>query len=127
MTIDILTSQKSSTMPVTICDTVKDRLNYLNGTLGLSWRAIANLDDYKPIPAGSLCRFVKDGYLADKWRVRLGIPTESRVQVVFGYVPDGSQVLAADQCECHRWYISNNSARKSCFICSPYRGKRSKA
>lgn len=105
-------------------DSPQERLFFLKG-LGLSWRQIANLDDYKPIPPGSLCTFAKTGELADKWRVRLGLPPKSsRVQVIFGYVPDGSQVLAAQHCACGQWYISNHPARKRCFICRPYGGKR---
>lgn len=112
--------------PVKTSDTAQERLNYLHDTYGLTWREIANLDDYRPIPFGSLCTFATTGYMADKWRVRLGLPIEGRVQVIFGMVPDGSQVIAADQCECGQWYVSNHPARHKCFICSPFR-RRSKS
>lgn len=39
-------------------------------------------------------------------------------------IPDGAQVLTATRCECGRWYVSNCPARRKCFICRPYGGKR---
>lgn len=39
-------------------------------------------------------------------------------------IPAGTQVITATRCECGRWYISNHPARKRCFICRPYGGKR---
>lgn len=116
-------SERSTRMVVTIRDGHRERLNYLHG-IGMSWREIARLDDYKPIPAGSLNRFAKHDYLAPKWCIRLGIPVEGKVQVIFGVVPDGAQVIGAQECDCGQWFISNHPRRSKCFICSPYKGKR---
>lgn len=38
-------------------DIIRERLNHLHDTEGLSWRKIAALDEYKGIPAGSLCSY----------------------------------------------------------------------
>jgi hypothetical protein len=40
-------------------DNAKVRLKYLKDDVGLTWRKIANLDDFKGIPAGTLCSFYK--------------------------------------------------------------------
>lgn len=51
----------------------------------------------------------------------LGIGVVSQVVVVFGEVPPGAQVIAAQICTCGQWFVSNHPARKRCFICSPFR------
>ena|SRR3990167_5569303 len=55
-------------------DIVSKELRSLKGTTGLTWRKIALLDDYSPIPAGTLSTIAKDGYIPRKWRLRLGLP-----------------------------------------------------
>lgn len=42
---------------LTTSDTVRERLNHLHDSLDMSWRRIADLEEYKGIPAGTLCSF----------------------------------------------------------------------
>lgn len=65
--------QVDSGYRVTKRDTIRGRLKELNGSGGLSWRKIAALPDFVPVPAGTLCRYAKTGYLPPKWRVRFGL------------------------------------------------------
>ena len=40
-------------------DSIRARLNYLHDIEDKSWRKIAALDEYRGIPAGSLCSYAK--------------------------------------------------------------------
>ena len=58
-------------------DTIRDRLNYLHAVEGIPWRRIAELDEFKGIPPGTLCAFAKGYYEPKKnqeYRRRLGLP-----------------------------------------------------
>ena len=113
-------------MPVTKSDSTIERLKELRGTSGLSWHKIAALDEFRPIPAGTLHKMVKTGRIGPKWRGRLGLPEQAKVESINGSIPDGSVSLGALLCGCGRWFISNHPRRKRCFVCGPYRGKQSK-
>ncbi len=83
-----------------------------------SWRFAGHEYGLNPATA----RMIANGYIPkEKLCARLGLPPQGRVSIVFGAVPDGSQVLAAQQCACGQWFISNHPARKRCFICGPYK------
>lgn len=108
-------------MPVTTSDTVQGRLKYLHDTCALSWSKIAALDEFSPIPRGTLCSIAKTGNVPHCWKRHFGIPAQSNVVVVEGVVPAGSQAISAQQCPCGQYFISNHPRRKRCFVCSPYR------
>lgn len=56
-------------------DNAKERLKYLKDDMGLTWRKIANLDDFKGIPAGTLCSFYKGRKpMNPEYRRILGLP-----------------------------------------------------
>ena len=119
------TSRKQAAMLVRTLDTAQERLNYLHGTIGLTWREIANLDDYRGIPAGTLCSIAHGAEPKRKHRAQLGLPPAGNVIYLYGVMPDGEAVsLGAQLCECGQWFISNHPARQRCFICSPFRGER---
>lgn len=40
-----------------------------------------------------------------------------------GIVPPGTQVIAARQCECGKWFIPNTATRRKCFECNAPRSK----
>lgn len=44
-------------MPVQPLDNAKDRLRFLRCQIGLTWREIAAMDEFKGIPPGTLCSF----------------------------------------------------------------------
>jgi len=60
-------------MPVTNPDIIQERLKSLHGP-SMPWREIAKLDDYRGIPAGTLCTIAKTGKVPGRWRKRLGLP-----------------------------------------------------
>lgn len=99
------------------------RLRELNRSS--SWAKIALMGEWSPIPGGTLSS-ISTGYpVPDKWRPRLDLPPKSKVIVVLGEVPSGSQCIGADICIlCGRPYVSNHPRRKRCFVCSPYGGKK---
>lgn len=75
----------------------------------------------------AMARLLAQGYKpGKKIRDRLGLPEVSQVVVIFGSVPEGTQAIAANLCECGQWYIANHPRRKRCFVCSPYRRKDKK-
>jgi hypothetical protein len=120
-----MTSQTDTTTLVRTPDTVKDRLNYFHDTIGLTWREIANLGDYKGIPAGTLCSVAHGAEPKHAHRAQLGLPPISDVIYLYGYMPTGEAIsIGAILCGCGQLFISNHPARKRCFICSPWRGKR---
>lgn len=61
-------------MHVTTCDTVRERIIVLHDTYGLKFRKIAETDDFRPIPAGTLSTIYKTGRIPKKWHKRLGLP-----------------------------------------------------
>ena len=52
--------------------------------------------------------------------------TTAHLVVIVGEIPAGTQVIQASQCtRCQAYFISNHPRRKLCFICSPFKGKKS--
>ena len=120
-----MTSDTTTTIPVRTSDSPQERLKWLHGTLGLTWREIANLDDYKGIPAGTLCSYANGAEPKRKHRQRLGLPPVANVIYLYGEMPTGEAIsIGAVLCECGRLFISNHPARRRCFICKAYRGKQ---
>ena len=111
-------------MGVTNRNRIREHLNYLHDISRLSWRKIAQENKYRGIPARTLHRMATTNYVPDKWRQKLGLPGVSKVEMINGRIPVGSQSLGARQCVCGMWFISNHPRRKHCFMCSPYRGKQ---
>ena len=105
-------------------DTPQEALQALKTSKRITWRKIANLDQYTGIPPGTLCTYAKTGYLPNRYRQRLGLPVVASVAPVMEPIPNGAQALFAVRCECGRWYISNHPRRKRCFLCSPYRAAK---
>lgn len=62
-----------TTMPVRNPDIVCETLNRLHKVDMMSWREIACLDDYRPIPAGTLSAIAKGYPVPRKWYARLGL------------------------------------------------------
>lgn len=65
--------EKPRGMGVTTPDIVRERLNELHDTYGLSWRKIASLDDYSGISAGTLCAIAKGYPVPKKWHAHFGL------------------------------------------------------
>lgn len=63
-----------TTIPVRNPDIVSNELHRLNTVDGMPWRKIANLDDYRGIPAGTLAAIAKGYPIPKKWARRLGVP-----------------------------------------------------
>jgi len=119
-----MTSKKRSTIGVTTRDTPQERLKYLHDTARLSWREIANLDAYRGIPAGTLCRIAKGWEPAKKYRARLGMAPTVEVIVIGGELPPGVQIVPSfSVCKCGNQFFTT-SGRKNCYICRAWRGKR---
>jgi len=104
-------------------DMVQDELQWVHRCYQ-SWRRIALLPAYIPIPAGTLSSIAKTGKVPKKWRPRLNLPADASVIVMYGEIKVGSQSLGNEVCACGQPFISNHPRRKKCFMCSPYRGKR---
>ena len=87
-----------------------------------SWRKVAAPYGIHP----NMARMIANGYQPGlKIRRLLGLPAITTVTIMLDEpIPDGAQVLTATRCECGRWYVSNCPARRKCFICRPYGGKR---
>ncbi len=65
----------TSDTDVRASDRACKRLNKLHAILGNTWRKIALLDEYKGIPAGSLCSYAKGRIPQNnKHRRALGFP-----------------------------------------------------
>lgn len=60
-------------MGVTSCDGIRDRLHAIKDTSGLSFRQMAALPEFEPIPPGTLCAIYKGREVPRKWRRRLGL------------------------------------------------------
>jgi len=59
------------------CDIIREQLNELHDRYGLSWRKIANVGQYRGIPAGTLCAIAKGTKeIPDKFKARFGILIE---------------------------------------------------
>lgn len=54
-------------------DTVRSELLYLNTHDGKTWREIAALEQYSPIPPGTLCSIAKGDPIPKKYRKQLGV------------------------------------------------------
>ena len=120
-----MTTDTATTILVRTSDSPQERLKWLHGTLGLTWREIANLDDYRGIPAGTLCSYANGVEPKRKHRQQLGLPPLSEVIYLDGKLPTGQAIsIGVSVCECGILYISNHPARRRCFICRPYGGKR---
>lgn len=65
--------EMNTKIPVTSCDKVQERLRSLHDRYGLSFRTIAYLGEFRPIPAGTLCTIYKTGRVPNKWCKRLGL------------------------------------------------------
>lgn len=74
-------SPNAPPLPVRTSDIVQERLKVLHDTHGLSWRKIAALDEFAPIPAGTLCAVYNGEPVPHRWRARLGIPVEINVNI----------------------------------------------
>ena len=57
-------------------DTLRSELEHLHDTLDMSWRQIAALAQYSPIPAGTLCSIAKGAKIPRKWLQRLNVRRE---------------------------------------------------
>ena len=127
MTCDTKNVKISTGTPTSTLDIVRGRLNYFRD-LGMSWRQIANLDEYKGIPFGTLDSIAHGLEPKRKHRQQLGLPPVSDVIYLYGYIPTGEAIsVGAVLCECGQLFISNHPARKRCFICSPYRRRHGKS
>ena len=58
---------------VRTCDSIKERLTVLHRANGLTFREIAALPEFTPVPAGTLCTIFKGGEVPKKWRTRFGM------------------------------------------------------
>lgn len=107
--------------------THQQRLKVLHEA-GHSWRRIqADYPEYKAISLPSLARLARGIDPGNKVRHLLGLPPAATVIVIGGgQIPEGAQVISADQCECGQWFISNHPRRHKCFVCSPARRKARK-
>jgi len=61
-------------MPVKNSDTVSAEIKELHDTYGLSFREIANLPTYRPIPFGTIAMIYHGGRVPNKWRKQLNMP-----------------------------------------------------
>jgi len=52
---------------------IRIRLQELHDSGGLSWRKIAALPEFSPLPPGTLCSWAKTGHLPRKWYHRFGL------------------------------------------------------
>jgi hypothetical protein len=105
-------------------DAVVARLIYLNGIGDYTFRKIARLDEFSPIPAGTLCAIAKGYPVPKKWRPRLGLSSDATVSVISGEVPPGSQVIGAIQCGCGKWFVPNSGKRLKCYECTKPRKRK---
>lgn len=107
-------------------DMLRALIRELNGPGGLSFRKIALLEEFAPVPAGTLCSFAGGAPMPFKWYPRFGWSRSVEVELVSGSsLPTGLQVLGAERCcQCGAPFASNHPLRRRCFSCSPYRGRR---
>jgi len=69
-----MNSRRRSTSLVRTSDNVQGELKVIHDTSDMVWRDIANLEQYRGIPPGTLSTIAKHGYVPKKWRTRLGLP-----------------------------------------------------
>ena len=67
-------------IPVSFSDSIALDLKHLHDTVGLKWREIATMPEYKPIPPGTLCAIANGYPIPKRWRVRLGLPPIKQVK-----------------------------------------------
>lgn len=60
-------------------DIIQAELKHLNRSLGLPFREIAALDEYYPIPFGTLCSIANSGHIPKKWKALLNIHSKSYI------------------------------------------------
>jgi len=108
---------------------VQERLHALHGADGLSWRSIAQLDDYQGISPATLSAVARgrDPRRSPQVREKLGLPgSDAFVEVlsVSGGVAPGSSVLGPSRrcIRCGAPFVSNHPRRRRCFACSKPRG-----
>ena len=102
-----------------------EKLNFEHDEIGMSWNALSRSYD---VSVGLLYNIAKHGYNPGTKRVRdkLGLSTMVGIVTLNGNVPDNTLVLGAQRCiKCGRPFISNHPRRRKCYICSPYRGRKS--
>ena len=58
-------------------DIVQGELQRVRSVTGRTWRAIAEMPEYTPIPAGTLATIAKTGYIPPKWYHHLGLPPKA--------------------------------------------------
>ena len=63
-------------------DILRERLRSLHDTSGLSWRKIAEIPEFKGVPAGTLCAIAKGAKVPKKWRRRLAPSGRKRYRIV---------------------------------------------
>ena len=109
---------------VRTCDSIRERLIYLNGTEGHTFRKIALMDEFIPVPPGTLCAISKGDKVPERWRTHLGMAATGTVYLIGdGEIPPGAQVITGNfgVCACGMPFYKNHPVRKRCFICSPYK------
>ena len=68
-----MNSRKRSTSLVRTSDNVQGELKVIYDTSDMTWRDIANLEQYKGVPPGTLSTIAKHGYVPKKWYHRFNI------------------------------------------------------
>jgi len=94
-----------------------------------SWKKVAEKWSYD---VGVVChkatisRMAAGKYEPKRYEIRcvFGLHTSGTIKPIAGAIPDGTQALFAQQCECGQYYISNHPLRRKCFVCSPYRKRK---
>ena len=102
------------------------RLAALHGVDGLSWRSIAQLEDYQGVSPATLSAVARgrDPRRSPQVRERLGLPpSDAFVEVLSvsgGGVAPGSSVFGPSRrcVGCGASFVSNHPRRRRCFACS---------
>ena len=105
---------------------IQRRLIQMHNHSEMSWREIAEMPEYQGINHATISAIAR-GRDPKNLHIRqiLGLPLPTAyITVVIGHVPEGSMSLGAWRCDCGQWFIPNHPARRRCFICRPYKGKR---
>ena len=72
-----MTTTNGDRILVRASDIVQDELQRVRSVTGRTWRAIAEMPEYSPIPAGTLATIAKTGYIPPKWYHHLGLPPKA--------------------------------------------------
>lgn len=90
-----------------------------------SFRRIAR-EDFNGQVSHAVIQRITEGIEPKKPSIRqvLGLPIAKEIIPFAGEIPNGTQVHQAIRCACGQYYIPNHPRRKSCFTCSPFRGKK---